>query len=239
MFGPRASSNVAEGKEKALKIVVQGTSSITRTAERAIVSIQLSTEGKDRDSVSNQAMITAKQLQTLFTELSPKTESGEPTAEAAVTAWTMRPLHTSFYTPHDRNGAELDRTYSVNMSFELEFRDFTRLSSVTTELLAIPNVSIYNTHWRLTGKTKESLGSQSRKEAVQEALTKAKDFAEAAGYSSVKPFEITDEYFSEEYASEIQAPAGKMVGGSEDTALSMVPEEICLRSSVTVKFFAG
>jgi len=85
-------------------------------------------------------------------------------------------------------------------------------------------------------KTKKSLGSQSRKEAVHEALAKAKDFAEAAGYRSVKPFEITDGYSGEEYRSEV--PAGKMVGGNEDTALSFVPEEIQLRSSVTVKFSA-
>jgi len=114
MFGLTASSNTADGKEKALKIVVQGTSSITRTAERAIVSIQVSTEGKDQESVSNQAMTTAKQLQTLFTELSPKTELGEPTAAAAVIAWSMGALYTSSYTPRNHNGAELDRKYSAN-----------------------------------------------------------------------------------------------------------------------------
>jgi len=236
MFGLTTSSNTADGKEKTLTIVVQGTSSITRTAERAIVSIQVSTEGKDQESVSKQAMTTAKQLQTLFTELSPKTELGEPTAAAAVIAWSMGALYTSSYTPRNHNGAELDRKYSANTSFELEFRDSTQLSSVTTQLLAIPNVSIYNTTWRLMEKTKKSLGSQSRKEAVHEALAKAKDFAEAAGYRSVKPFEITDGYSGEEYRSEV--PAGKMVGGNEDTALSFVPEEIQLRSSVTVKFSA-
>jgi uncharacterized protein len=236
MFGLATTSSTAEGKEKTLTIVVQGTSSITRTAERAIVSIQVSTEGKDHEFVSNQAMTTAKQLQTLFTLLSQKTKSGESTDAAAITAWSMRALYTSFYTPHDHNGADLDRKYTASTSFELEFRDFTQLSSVTTQLLAIPDVSIQNTTWRLTEKTKKSLGTQSRKEAIHEALAKAKDFAEAAGYRSVKPFEITDGYSGEEYVSE--PPTGKMIRGDEDTALSFVPEEIQLRSSVMVKFYA-
>jgi uncharacterized protein YggE len=236
MFGLTASSSTAEGNEKTLKIVVQGTSSITRTAERAIVSIQVSTEGKDREYVSNQAMTTAKELQTRFTQLSQETKSGESIDAAAVTAWSMRALYTSFYTPRDHNGVDLDCKYTANTSFEIEVQNFTRLSSVTTELLAMPNVSIHNTSWRLTEKTKKSLGTQSRKEAIQEALMKAKDFAEAAGYGSVKPFEITDGYSGEEFVSE--NPAGKMIRGNEETALSFVPEEIQLRSNVTVKFYA-
>jgi uncharacterized protein YggE len=99
----------------------------------------------------------------------------------------------------------------------------------------MPNVSIHNTSWWLTEKTKKSLGTQSRKEAIQESLMKAKDFAEA-GYGSVKPFEITDGYSGEEFVSE--HPAGKMIGGNEETALSFVPEEIQLRSNVIVKFYA-
>jgi uncharacterized protein YggE len=182
-------------------------------------------------------MSTAKQLQTFFTQLSPKTESGEPAADAAITAWSMCTLHTSSYVPRDTHGADLDRKYSASASFELEFHDFAKLSTVTSQLLAMSNVSIYSTIWRLTEKTKKSLGSQSRKEAVQEALTKAKDFAEAAGYKSVKPFEITDGYSGKEYTGDVPG-IGKVVRGDDDTALSSVPEEIHLRSNVTVKLYA-
>lgn len=237
MFGLNQSPSNAEGKEKALTIVVQGTSSITRTAERAIVGIQITTEDKDRETVSNQVMSTAKQLQTFFNQLAPKTESGEPAVDAAITAWSMRTLHTSSYVPRDTHGADLDRKYSASVSFEVEFHNFAKLSTVTSQLLAMPNVSIYSTIWRLTEKTKKSLGSQSRKEAVQEALTKAKDFAEATGFKSVKPFEITDGYSGEECTADVPG-VGKMVRGEDDTALSSVPEEIHLRSSVTVKLYA-
>ena len=237
MFSLSQSSSNADCKEKALTIVVQGTSSIARTAERAIVGVQLTTEGKDQETVLNQVMSTAKQLQTFFTQLSPKTESGEPATEAAITAWSMRTLNTSFYVPRDTHGADLDRKYTASASFELEFHDFAKLSTVTSQLLAMSNVSIYSTIWRLTEKTKKSLGSQSRKEAVQEALAKAKDFAEAAGYKSVKPFEITDVYSGEECTGDVPG-IGKIVSGDDDTALSSVPEEIHLRSNVTVKLYA-
>jgi len=237
MSGLVQSPSNDNSKEKALTIIVQGTSSITRTAERAIVAIQLTTEDKDPETVLKQVTSSAKQLQSSFTQLSPKTESGEPATDAAITAWSMRTLHTSSYVPRDTHGADLDRKYSASTSFELEFHDFAKLSTVTSQLLAMPDVSIYSTVWRLTEKTKKSLGSQSRKEAVQDALAKAKDFAEAAGYKSVKPFEITDVYSGEEYTGDVPG-IGKVVRGDDDTALSSVPEEIHLRSNVTVKLYA-
>jgi len=228
--------NALKDKENALTIEVEGRSWITRTAERAILSIQVSTEGKDQESVSNQLMTRVMQLQTLFAELSPRTASGEPTTDAAVTAWSMGGLGTSSDTPCSSDGVELDRKYTATTSFKLEFRDFTRLSSVTTQLLAIPDVSIGYTNWRLWGETRRSLGSRSRKMAVQEALAKAKDLAEAAGYRSVKPIEIVDEYSEEETQSEM--PAGRLVGYGGDAALYFVPEEIHVKTKVTVKLRA-
>lgn len=225
-------------KEKtSLIIIVQGNSTITRTPELAIVSLQISAEGADQETVSKEVTATSKSLQQLVAEVAPKTDSGEPTAEAPVTAWNTRSLYTASYRPRDLQGVDLDRKYTANMSFDLEFRDFGKLGTVTSQLLAMPNVSIFDTTWRLTDQTKESLGSQSRKEALQDAVVKARDFAEAAGCEKVRPSEISDAYSSVDYGSNMPQRA-RPFGAAEDTELSFAPEEVQLKTNVTVKFYA-
>jgi hypothetical protein len=170
----------------------------------------------------------------------------------------MRALCTWSYQPRNAQGIDLDRKYWARTDFELEFRDFGKMGAVTTQLLAMPNVSISNTRWRLTEKTKESLGSQSRKEAVQDAMAKARDFAEAAGCKDVRPFDIIDGYSSCDASQK-----GGLFGGSpfaqqrtvapsafggfgssagfgtaENAQLAFAPEDIQLKADVTVKFHA-
>jgi len=223
-----------KAKEAPLTITARGISTITRISERAILSVQVSTEGNDQEAVSREVTTTSKTLQKIFAELAPKTESGEPSPDAPVTTWNMQSLSTGSYRPRDAQGVDLDRRYTANSAFEVEFRDFGKLGAVTTQLLAIPNVSIYNTTWRLTEQTKESLGSQSRKEAVQDAMAKARDFAEAAGCKTVRPFEISDGYSDVEYGYNMRMKAGT----AEDGELSFTPEEVKLKTDVTVKFYA-
>lgn len=225
-------------KEKApLAITVQGNSTITRTAERAIVTFAVFTEGNDQEAVSKEVTATSKSLQSFFTEISPKTDSGDPKPEAPVTAWNMRSMYTGSYRPRDAQGVDLDRVFTANTAFEVEFRDFNKLGAVVTQLLAKPNVNINNTTWRLTEQTKDSLGSQSRRRAVLDAVTKAKDFADAAGCKEIRPVDITDGYSSVEYASDMPQ-RGKQFDGADGSQLSFAPEDVQLRANVSIKFYA-
>jgi len=220
-----------------LTITVQGNSTITRTAERAIVTFAVFTEGNDQEAVSKDVTATSKSLQILFTEISPKTESGEPTPEAPVTAWNMRPMYTNSYRPRETQGVDADRIFTANTAFEVEFRDFNKLGNIMTQLLGKPNVNINNTTWRLKEQTKDSLGSQSRRQAVLDAMAKAQDFAEAAGCKQVRPVEITDGYSSVEYASDMPQ-RGKQFDRADASELSFAPEDVQLRASVSMKFYA-
>jgi uncharacterized protein YggE len=224
-----------ESREKAPVIIIsQGNSNITRRAERAIVAATVSIEGHDQETVSKGVTVASTSLQNLFAELGSNSHSGEPAPNAPVTAWNMRSVSTSSDRPRDPQGVELARRYTANAIFEVEFRDFTKMGPVTTQLLAMPNVNINSTVWRLTEQTKESLGSQSRKEAVQDAMARARDFAEAAGCKEVRPFEIADGYSSLEYASDV--PQGRK--SAEGSELSFVPEDVQLRANVTIKCYA-
>jgi uncharacterized protein YggE len=251
---PEQTQTPAKDQEKApLTIIVYGTSAVTRAPERAVVSIIVSSEDSNQEAVSKDVTATSKSLQKLFTELSSKADSGQPTPEAPVTAWSMRALCTSSRPTYGAKDAEFDRKYVAETMFELEFRDFGKMGAVTTQLLAMPNVNIDNTAWQLTEKTKESLGSQLRQKAVQDAMVKARDFAEATGCKEVRPFEVTDwdsapdaphGWRGRTYGRPMRdgavtgSPAVRGYGAAEDAELSFAPEDIQLRANVTVKFHA-
>jgi hypothetical protein len=57
-------------------ITAQGTSTIFRQAERAVVHVNVSSEGTSQESVSKDVTSTANELRAMLKGLSPKTEKG-------------------------------------------------------------------------------------------------------------------------------------------------------------------
>jgi hypothetical protein len=57
-------------------ITAQGTSTIFRQAERAVIHVQVSSEGTSQEKVSLEVTMTANDLRTILNGLSPKTEKG-------------------------------------------------------------------------------------------------------------------------------------------------------------------
>ena len=59
-----------------LTITAQGTSTIFRQAERAVVTVHVSSEGTSQEKVSKEVMLVANELRSMLKGLSPKTENG-------------------------------------------------------------------------------------------------------------------------------------------------------------------
>ena len=57
-------------------ITAQGTSTIFRQAERAVITVHVSSEGTSQEKVSNEVTLTANELRSMLKGLSPKTEKG-------------------------------------------------------------------------------------------------------------------------------------------------------------------
>jgi uncharacterized protein YggE len=233
-----------------LVINVSGTSNISRRAERAVVSIYVSASGPDQSTVTANVTQTANGLQKDLKELS-STESAPGTSARVppITHWSMSSLATGSYLVwlQERNAdgsAKSERTYSANTSFEIKFRDFAMLSAVCTDLASIPRVAIRSVHWRLTDETRSSLVGDSRRLAVENAVSKARDFAAAVGRSHIVPVEINtvgDEY--PRPAAMFGAPAVRSRAAlgaqhAEDDRLNFEPEEVNLSCSVNMKFEA-
>jgi len=234
-----------------LVINVSGTSSISRRAERAVVSISVSSNGPDQQKTTSEVTETAKQLQSDLRTLAPKADPTVLLPESPITHWSMSTLSTGSYfiwlDAKDEDGQlKKTREYNASTSFEIKFADFAKLGAVCTDLANMPFVSIRNISWRLTEKTKASLWGQSRSMAVEDAVTKAKDFAAAVGKTKVRAVEInsdTDGLFGRTASAfggaQIMRSRG-IVGQnhSEEEELSFEPEEVEMNCTVKVKFEA-
>jgi len=166
---------------------------------------------------------------------------GEPTPSAPVTYWKNSTLSTSSYRPTDDKGRKLDRVFFARTSFEIKVRDFERLGSLATTLSTMPFVSISQVEWRLTDATKASLASESRREAVKDAVVKARDYAAVLGRGEPEAVDVSDG--SGSYGQGVRSRVAVHGGGNgrgqqASEVLDFEPESVQLNTRVTVKFLA-
>lgn len=240
-----------------LKIRVNGESSITRLAEQGALRLSVESEGPKLETVSKEVVSRSNELTGLFKALSPKTQEGTATADAAVTNVASTFLSTRNYTPRDKNGRPLPKVYHASMSLSITFRDMTKLSEVVGKILTYSNVEISSIDWSLSEATQKALGSQVRREAIRDAVTKANDYAAEVG-REVYAVDIMD---GEQTAIMQHAPVGRSLFGAAPTSnahssgglfgshtsagprvtetsemLTLSPQEIKFTSSLHVEF---
>ncbi|CAG7923146.1 unnamed protein product [Penicillium olsonii] len=174
-----------------LRITVGGSSEITRRPERGVLNIDINGEGKTREIVSNKVTETSNELSKLFREHSPQTDSSGPTADAAVVSFSSTSLRTWRWVPHGEPINSPRAVHRGNLSLVAVFRDFTKMSKVVGMVVGYSNVDINSIDWQLTGATKKTLSSESRKEAIRDAVQKANDYSEVIG-RKVAAVEIQD-----------------------------------------------
>ncbi|OJJ38707.1 hypothetical protein ASPWEDRAFT_36383 [Aspergillus wentii DTO 134E9] len=214
-----------------ITITVTGNSSIDARPEQAVLSLQVKSDGPSKDIVSKEATATANQVQQTFKEL--QAESSPP-----VSAFSTQSVRSGSEVPRDNDGNPRERVYFSQISFEATFHDFERLGQVTGRLSAHPNIEICNVDWRLTDATKKDLSSRARKQAMVDAIQKAKDYADVIG-REVVPVEITDTDCSYGYPPRMMANCMAAPGlGAEDERedLDLTPRNIDVTNSVQVNF---
>ncbi|CAG8130170.1 unnamed protein product [Penicillium salamii] len=174
-----------------LRITVGGSSAITRQPERGVLSVTVNGEGTTREIVSNKVTETSNELTKLFRELCPQAEDLGPTADAAVVSFSSTSLSTWRWKPYGEPTHFQNEVHRGNLSLVAVFRDFTKMSEVVGMLVGVPNVDINSIGWELTAATKKALSSQSRKEAIRDAVQKADDYSGVVG-RKVAAVEIQD-----------------------------------------------
>jgi uncharacterized protein YggE len=226
-----------------ISIIVTGTSTIIRKAERATLTIDVSDTGPSQKEAVDHVASTSKQLQSGFKLLAP-TEGGTSTSSRpAITRWTMSNMSTGQWNVwlSGQNTA----TYRASTTFEVRFADFEKLSVACADLSRMQHVAIRSLVWSLSDGTRASLASESRRQAVADAVVKAKDYGKAFGKDKITPLEITDER-SMVAPQRVAGPAfgsatmrsTAPAGAQAPETLSFEPEEVDINSAVRIRFEA-
>lgn len=243
-----------------LVMTVQGHAVIPRTAERAVLDIEISSSGTSRQWVSEEVTTSAKHLQTLLRSMSPADSSDEAKQSAALAHWSMTSLTTTSRTPIDNHGNPLkdaERIYSAVTAFDIRVRDFDKLGPFATRLSTFQHLKIKTIEWTLTEPTKKTFESELRIMAAKDAQQRARDYAQALGLTTVRPIELDEQPASYVHGRIMQsqrrmkqtARRGGIFGASV-AALSgsehedeqnfedvfFQPEEVRMQASVSMKF---
>lgn len=229
-----------------LTITVSGESVTNHHPERGILKVAVRADGPQQEVVSKEVTSTSNQLHQLFKELSPKTESGYATVDAPVTTFSSTVLKTWSRVPTDDKDRPLPRVHHATSSFQAIFRNFAKMSEVVGKLVAYPKVEIDSIDWQLTDGTVKALGSESRKQAIRDAIQKAEDYAWVLK-REVVVVEITDDgygsYARTQQTARVHASRRRVnTGGDDDedndNILDLTPQQIQFTCSVHVKFEA-
>ncbi|KAF3763871.1 hypothetical protein M406DRAFT_357263 [Cryphonectria parasitica EP155] len=172
-----------------LKIHVQGSGSVFRTAERGVLYIEIACTGTDKVSVSSTVTSTTERLVTTFRQYALKTEDGlYPHPGAGITTFAVSAPTTHSYVPMEWVGDEhrpAARQYTVITNAEVVFRDLSLLARLASDMTAMPNVGIDRTEWRLTDATRKLITREARVKAMENAVEKARDYASVVGRNMV------------------------------------------------------
>lgn len=135
-------------------------------------------------------------------------------------------------------------SYTASTDFQVTFRDFAQLGAMATEMSEMAGVQVRRVEWTLTEETKARYASVARQGAVRDALEKARDYATAAGRTTVKAVGIMELHgggmFGPAASGIFGGMAGTMTmgGGPPEERLTFEPETRDVGCQVKVCFEA-
>lgn len=175
-------------------IKASGRAEIPFPAERAVINVLVSSTGTNKAAVSDEVLTTAKHLETLLKDLSPKDDSAASKAAAALAHWSKTNLTSTSYVPRtvDATQPPWPREYTATIKFDIRFKEFKSMGAFGSRLTALEHVEVQSISWILTDATEKSHRSEMRKLAAQDALQKAQDYCEVLGCTNIRPVELNE-----------------------------------------------
>ncbi|KAK3309620.1 uncharacterized protein B0T15DRAFT_8701 [Chaetomium strumarium] len=235
-----------------LKIHTIGTSTLSRAAEQAVLTLEVSSTGPTQSGVSHEVTTTSNlvqsELEAHSSERSTAERAGPTTSpsadEVAVSHWSMSSLSTGSYIPWDaQHGEEQQRNpvYTARTTFEVTFGNFARLGQIVSNLANMPHVSVVSIEWRLTTPTRLEMSKASRKLAIEDAVNKATDYAAALGRARVDALEVSDTDMGggDRPAVAYMASMGRRMKDHQEESLHFTPQNCEVHCSVKVLFEAS
>lgn len=217
------------------EITVRGSFSEFRSPERATVHATIAHEGPAMEPVYGQV---ARDLDTVKASIAPLADPGD-----AVTWWSADQLRTWSNRPWNKDGRQLPLVHHVSVGVKVEFADFTALSAwVGGHVAGTEGFRVTTVEWSLTSAHREDLLREVRTGAVQDAVTRAQQYADALGLGAIQPVAIADAGMlagtsTHEGGPQLRAMATMVGGAAPDVEL--MPQDIEVSVNVDARFIAG
>ena len=113
-------------------------------------------------------------------------------ASGALDTWSAGQLRVWSYRPWNSEGRQLPLVHQASADVEVIFTDLTRLGDWLGEAAGVPELSVNGVDWRLTDATRRTVQEAAQREAVADALTRARIYASALGLGMPTPIELAD-----------------------------------------------
>ncbi len=220
------------------EITVRGSYSAFEPPERATVQARLAFEGPQMQPVYDRVVHDLEAVKASITPL-------HDPDQGPVTWWSTRHVRTWSERPWNQDGKQLPLVHHAMVGVEVKFRDFAELARwVGRHAEHTGGFSLEGVEWALTEKRKQELTRQVRTRAVQDAASRAQEYADALGLGQVRPVALAD-------AGMLSSGLHPMAAGSEaafmragkmadsDATLALAPDDIEVAAVIDGRFVAG
>ncbi|KIY01099.1 uncharacterized protein Z520_02651 [Fonsecaea multimorphosa CBS 102226] len=191
---------------KPISIHLDGQSSITVPANRAVVSLHIYAEGPRQDKVADEVRRTADDVLATLRPLAqvqadpvPTVNASSPTGddmeyEPAVVDLSVTTFRS--YSWQKPGSSILSRDapqYQASVEIEAEFRaPFDPLGLLLAQVSKTPAASVQSLKWTLDDHTRKKLFSKCRSEAMVDALDKVRAYVRPLGMDKVRAIKLTE-----------------------------------------------
>ncbi len=199
-------------------IVVRGEAFREVPPEQALLSVTLSARDRDRDTVVARLLERTTELHSLLAELGDAVERRETGGPQVF--------------PELKRGSERVVAYTGNVSTTITVTDFEPLGQLLARLAALEFAALNGPWWQL--KPGSRAGAEVRRDAITDALSRAREYAEAVGARVDRLVEIADEGL----AGGGPGPMMRMAafdGAAESAGFDVDPQPQTVQATVTVR----
>ena len=217
------------------EITVRGSFAEFQQPERGTVHASIAYERATMESAYDRV---ARDLETVTASVVPLHHD----ERGPVTWWSAEQLRTWSTRPWNQDGEQLPLVHHASVDVQVKFRDFQALSRwVGQHVAGTEGFRLSNVEWALTVKRRDALSQQVRTRAVQDAVTRAQQYADALGLGKVVPVALADAGM---LSANLHPDAGSggahlraaLLGGAPD--VEFVPEDIEVSAYVDGRFLA-
>ena len=166
-------------------ITVAGHGRLRRNPERARVRIGVGFEGSKRDSV-------LAATRAAHESLTGSLESILDEVNGPVVNWHSEQIRVWGQRPWSQDGTRLPVEFHSAVFVDAEFDDFEALSEWIDVVAIREGVAVDGIEWLLSRETEAVLHTEARHEAIADALTKAREYADALGLGEIAALSISD-----------------------------------------------